>query len=43
MRNTARVEAGSVQGGDKNLAESRFASIFGGKELTATTEFEAIP
>ncbi len=32
-----------IGGGYKNLAEANFASIFGGRELTAKAEYEAIP
>jgi hypothetical protein len=32
-----------VGGGDENHATARLSSIFGGKELTTTNEFEAIP
>jgi len=32
-----------VGGGYKNLAQGKLASIFGGKELKAKNEYEAIP
>jgi hypothetical protein len=35
--------ATSVSGGYKNTAEFNFSSIFGGKELKTTNEYEAIP
>jgi hypothetical protein len=41
--NTASGAWSSVSGGDLNSAEASLSSIFGGKGLKATTEFEAIP
>jgi hypothetical protein len=36
-------EFGSIQGGYTNTVEATFGSIFGGKELTAKKEYEALP
>jgi len=41
--NEAGEGGASVQGGYKNKAKGVASSIFGGKELTTTAFYEAIP